>query len=241
MKTMYKEMNTLCFIVHAALPVTLFAQPHQPVELAPMETTSGVVFRCRAPNSDRVYLAGDFNQWANNVNGVIRDEAFAMSGPDEYGIFSKTVSLLPGVYRYKFAVVGNEYQGWFVPEYTPIKDEGENAFIIVDGIADGPDRIRIAQAPQKGPEGITFELHAPDAYIVYLAGTFNQWAENNQGRVHNLRYAMKGPDPFGIWRVTIPLGAGHYEYQFVINGREWIKNPLAVLQYNGERSALEVR
>jgi len=232
---------TLCWMVVAVTPLISMAQPQQSVELAPMETTSGVVFRCRAPGADRVYLAGDFNHWAHNVNGEIRDESFAMSGPDDHGIFARTVALPPGVYRYKFAVVGSAYSGWFIPAYTPLKDEKGNAFIIVDGIPDGPDRVRVAQVPRKEADGITFELHAPDAHIVYLAGTFNQWAENNHGRVNDHRFAMKGPDSFGIWRMTIPLGAGRYEYQFVINGRDWIKNPLPDVQFNGERSVLEMR
>lgn len=224
----------------ALLPFAVAAQPPQPVELAPMETSSGVVFQCYAPGASKVYLAADFNHWANNVNGLIRDDTFAMSGPDQNGVFTKTVSLQPGVYRYKLAIEGGNYRGWFIPEYSPERDDDGNAIVIVDGIPDGPDRVRVARSPVSTPGGVTFEFYAPKAHIVYLAGTFNRWAENRNGHVYLLQYAMKGPDRFGIWRMTIPLSPGRYEYQFVINGHEWVKNPLAASN-SGERSVLEVQ
>jgi len=241
MRTVVKCRMVYGLIGTILFPFILEAQPLQSPELAPMETSTGVVFQCRAPGADRVYLAGDFNHWANNVNGLIRDEEFAMAGPDDHGVFTKTVSLSPGVYRYKLAVVGGSYHGWFIPEYTPVKDDDGNAILVVDGVPDGSDRVKVAQAPQAGPGGIAFEYHAPKAHIVYLAGTFNQWAGNRNGRVDNMRFAMKGPDEFGIWRMTIPLSPGRYEYQFVINGREWVRDPLANTSSSRDRSVLEVR
>lgn len=225
----------------AIIPWHSKAQPEQPAVLAPMETSSGMVFRCYAPDARKVYLAADFNHWADNIHGVIRDDRFAMHGPDEQGVFSATVPLSPGVYRYKYSILGGSYNGWFIPQYSTLRDDDGNALVIVDGIPDGDNRVRVARAPHPGDGGIVFEFHAPDAHIVHLAGTFNQWAENRNGRVHQLRFAMKGPDSFGLWRTMLPLRPGRYEYKYVINGREWVKDPLVEQTGSDNRSVLEVR
>lgn len=216
------------------------AQPPQPAELAPRETAEGVLFQCYAPEATRVYLAGDFNDFAQNVGGRIRDTQYAMTGPDASGIFSKTIKLEPGLYRYKFAIEGIGFT-WFIPEYERRRDSDGNAYVVVDGVADQPGRIKSAHAPQVTTNGITFELFAPDADIVYLAGSFNNWANNREGRLQDLRFAMRGPDKFGIWRTTINLSRGRHEYQFVINGRDWIYDPLVPDQTADHHSVLEVK
>ena len=49
----------------------------------------------------------------------------------------------------------------------------------------------------------------------------------------------------GAWTVTIPLEPGRYEYQFVVDGEQWIADPFAVEQNDdgfGSRNAvLDVR
>ena len=67
---------------------------------------SGVLFQCYAPEAHVVYLAGDFNGWANNVDGRITNSSFAMNGPDTNGVWRKTVKLDAGIYRFKFNVNG---------------------------------------------------------------------------------------------------------------------------------------
>ena len=62
---------------------------------------------------------------------------------------------------------------------------------------------------------ITFEFSAPEAMEVFLAGDFNQW--NIQGN------PMK-KDKNGMWKATLSLEPGRYEYRFFADGK-WENDP----------------
>lgn len=58
-------------------------------------------------------------------------------------------------------------------------------------------------------EKVTFELRAPEAKQVFLAGTFNGWSTDEDG--------MKaGRD--GVWKTAKKLEPGRYEYKFIVDG-----------------------
>ena len=62
---------------------------------------------------------------------------------------------------------------------------------------------------------VQFEFPAPDATKVYLAGDLNNW---NTGA-----NPMK-KDKKGIWKTTLSLKPGRYEYRFFIDGN-WMNDP----------------
>ena len=62
---------------------------------------------------------------------------------------------------------------------------------------------------------IKFELSAPEAKDVSLVGNFNQW--NTQAN------PMK-KDKKGMWKATLPLETGRYEYRFFADGN-WENDP----------------
>jgi len=64
--------------------------------------------------------------------------------------------------------------------------------------------------------GIEFAYYDPYAASVSLAGIFNNWNMNENPMT-------LGDD--GVWRVVIDLGAGSYEYKFVVNGSQWVADP----------------
>jgi hypothetical protein len=76
----------------------------------------------------------------------------------------------------------------------------------------------------------------PGARTVEVAGDFNEW---NPGRTPLEQITG------GAWTVTLPLKPGRYEYQFVVDGQQWIADPLAVEHSDdgfGSRNAvLDVR
>ena len=235
-------MKPMLFVfAFAGLVLVASGQSLQPGRLLPRETTGGGLFRCYAPEAGRVYLAGSFNQWAGNVGGRIADTRFAMSGPDEHGVFHKTVPLPVGVHAYKFAIENpDRTMTWISPDFAPRRDEEGNALIVVDGVLDDEESLVYPQPPWRGPDGsTTFELFAPDAEIVFLAGDFNNWANRKAGQVHDLRFAMRGPDAHGIWRISAALAPGRYRYQFVLNGSTWIQNPLVTTVTPDGHSILE--
>lgn len=64
---------------------------------------------------------------------------------------------------------------------------------------------------------VDFELKAPDAKAVSLAASFNGFDAS----------ALKlARDEDGVWRVTVPLPAGAYDYGFEVDGR-WTVDPAA--------------
>jgi 1,4-alpha-glucan branching enzyme len=68
----------------------------------------------------------------------------------------------------------------------------------------------------KSPQGkIKFDFSAPEAKEVFLVGNFNQW--NSQAN------PMK-KDKKGIWKVTLSLAPGRYEYRFIADGK-WENDP----------------
>ncbi len=60
-----------------------------------------------------------------------------------------------------------------------------------------------------------FSLSAPQAQSVFTAGDFNQWNPSS----HPLKM-----DDKGIWRISLALNPGQYEYRFFVDG-EWQNDP----------------
>jgi hypothetical protein len=69
-------------------------------------------------------------------------------------------------------------------------------------------------------DGLHFELHAPRARSVQLAGDFTEW-----------RAEPMAPESgsTGRWRCTKPLPRGEYRYKFIVDG-QWINDPLNPLR-----------
>jgi 1,4-alpha-glucan branching enzyme len=61
----------------------------------------------------------------------------------------------------------------------------------------------------------TLRLYAPEAQSVYISGSFNGWEIDESCR-------MVRED--GAWVARLPLDAGVYRYQFVVDGR-WQPDP----------------
>ncbi len=223
------------------------------------QTGDGVLFQCQTNGARVMYLAGDFNGWAQNVGGRITNPEFAMSGPDTNGVWRKVVKLDPGTYRFKFNING-EPDGWFAPDTIDERDGDKNAIFRLG--ADGNVIIHSARSPkwkpqilegsapaepQDGAPGgralprILFQFYAPDAHIVYLAGDFNNWANNRDGLTFEPQFAMDGPGANGIWRKTITVPPGKHLYQFVIDGDRWVADPNAEENDKENHSILVVK
>ena len=62
---------------------------------------------------------------------------------------------------------------------------------------------------------VNFSLPAPSAEAVLVAGSFTSW----QATPVALK-KQKG----GLWKTTVPLTPGTYEYRFVVDG-QWTNDP----------------
>ncbi|HXL33911.1 MAG TPA: glycogen-binding domain-containing protein [Gemmatimonadales bacterium] len=80
-------------------------------------------------------------------------------------------------------------------------------------------------AGDEGPElaeheGIAqFVGRFPEAQSVHVVGTFNDWRPGS--------IALEDQDHDGVWRATLVLPAGTYEYMFVVDGERWVPDHLA--------------
>lgn len=85
-------------------------------------------------------------------------------------------------------------------------------------VTTGPAQT-IATGPAQQPTVfVRLILLQPRARSVSVAGDFNGW---NPART---RLERTGD---GMWSATIPLKPGRYQYMFVIDGKQWIADPLA--------------
>ena len=95
----------------------------------------------------------------------------------------------------------------------------------------------MARAPKKNVvkrRRIEFILEMPAAEQVILMGDFNQWNPNT----HPMR-----KDDKGVWRKTVMILPGRYEYRFWVDG-EWHNDPRNHLKcpncFGSENNIIEV-
>lgn len=72
----------------------------------------------------------------------------------------------------------------------------------------GPARSGNAQAKKK----VAFALTAPEASDVRLVGDFNNWDQSADPLTKEKK---------GLWRTTLNLSPGTYEYKFLVDGNWW--------------------
>ncbi|KAJ3043411.1 hypothetical protein HDV00_005109 [Rhizophlyctis rosea] len=92
-----------------------------------------------------------------------------------------------------------------------------------------PQLYRTPGPPVQSGNRIYFRYEAPPGTrAVYLAGAFNRWAQNNEGKVINTRFRMTTLDS-RVWVGSVELGVGTHPYQFVVEDAEgrqsWIRDP----------------
>jgi hypothetical protein len=65
---------------------------------------------------------------------------------------------------------------------------------------------------------VRFELAAPQARSVSVAGSFNGWQVGTLAMTRNAS---------GVWSATVALPVGEHRYEFVVDGTRWVPDPTA--------------
>ncbi|MBM3308435.1 MAG: glycogen-binding domain-containing protein [Candidatus Eisenbacteria bacterium] len=215
----------------------------------PHEVKDGMLFSYYSPSARQVTLAGNFNNWGGTQGGGRYDPSIdPMSDPDGDGVWTIAVPLPPGRYQYKFVIDGGVR--WEQDPNNPDKaTEGgfENSLIVVSpgvryaaevvtGTGVTREATRVVEQPADAAAvPVTFELAAPDAREVSVAGTFNAWDP-----LANPLAKGEG----GVFRATLDIRPGSHEYKFVVDGT-WVEdpaNPETVPDpYGGKNSVLTVK
>lgn len=82
---------------------------------------------------------------------------------------------------------------------------------------------------------VRFELAAPGARAVAVAGTFNGWAAPG--------ISLRPSTVEGLWVITLPLPVGEHRYLFIVDGERWMPDPSAHAQVEdgfGQRNSVIV-
>jgi 1,4-alpha-glucan branching enzyme len=218
----------------------------------PHEVGGGMVFNYYAPSARQVTLAGSFNNWGGTQGGGRYDASIdPMSDPDGDGVWTIVMPLPPGRYQYKFVIDGGVRWEQDPNNADKATDGGiENSLIIVPpGVKYATEAVTGTGVSGTEPSAaetpaattstaavpVTFELTAPDAAEVFVAGVFNAW----DPRANQL---TKGAD--GVFRTTMDIAPGSYEYKFVVDGT-WVEDPAnpdtVADPYGGKNSVLTVK
>lgn len=91
------------------------------------------------------------------------------------------------------------------------------------------------EAAKNEEKEVEFEFVDEDANSVALVGNFNDWNKEANPMV-------KGED--NVWKCSLKLAPGKYEYQFVVNSTDWKIDPKAEKadnQFEGKNSVIEIK
>lgn len=98
------------------------------------------------------------------------------------------------------------------------------AFTLLVLALGGPIRMILPASPEGAlaasgsvPMYVQFRLDAPGASQVSLAGSFTGWQP---------RYELREVAP-GVWTAMVPLKPGVHDYLFMVDGEQWIPDPVA--------------
>ena len=96
------------------------------------------------------------------------------------------------------------------------------AMVFLHQIQDRNNTTSILNRTASAEKIVLFTLNMPHASNVALIGTFNQWTPEG--------YRMYRDDQRGVWKLSVPLGSGRYEYAFLVDGKIVIADPKGLLQ-----------
>ena len=224
----------------AALPISIArADEESSVAAAPLQATQDgaplrdgerVLFRFRAPEgAQKVFLAGSFNNYADNVDGAVSDEKFALTDAGDGHYFTR-VFVKPGVESYKFVVMDKNGQfNWIGDPNVAAIDNDGNSVLDFGKIARIAATSNRQGPPVRAGEEVLFRFRAPaDTQKVYLAGSFNNYADNENGVVSDDKFALT-PDANGLYSISVTLGNTMENYKFVVVNKAgqttWLTDP----------------
>jgi len=79
------------------------------------------------------------------------------------------------------------------------------------------------ELPRKTEKIVEFNLHAPNAMEVYLAGEFNSWDTQSLPMKKNKQ---------GVWEIMVNLPLGRYEYKIFVDGA-WMEDMSCTVMIGG--------
>lgn len=106
----------------------------------------------------------------------------------------------------------------YLPPLAPLGAAAALAALLFAGIDRTPPAAPVALQDQ-GVIYVQFALDAEGARSVAVAGDFNDWSAENG--------LLRDADGDGTWTGLIAVQPGVHKYMFVVNGEEWVTDPVA--------------
>jgi len=146
-------------------------------------------------NAKKVIVTGSFNKWNEDV--------FKMNKVEDG--WELTLQIKPGIYQYRFIVDGK----WMEDPNNNYKTENEY------GEYNSVINIKVP---------VKFDLLGyKDANQVVLAGSFNNWSENEI----KMRKTSEG------WTHTLQLSGGKHHYKYIVDGNWILDDANTIREYDG--------
>ena len=200
-------MNTLQRVV---LSAAVWAFAHAATRVAGQEIETP--FKYTDASASKVEVAGEFSNW--KILPMANDGA---------GNWTTTLHLKPGYYAYKFVVNGE----WIVDPANPAKKTAngiENSAVSVGGVP-APATPAASTVTGSGKIPVTFTFSDAAAKTVHVAGEFNSWLDNTDGKVTGHDEWKLQNDGAGSWRLTTAIAPGRYKFKYVVDGGDrWEKD-----------------
>ena len=186
--------------------------PENPtVKQSPVIDGNKVTFYFESTNSNNVVISGTMNNWST-------DWTMTKDG----NVFSYTCELEPGTYQYKYIVDGT----WMADPFNlTTADDGSgnvnSAFSVSETGSTTPDNPTtpenptVTVSPVVDGNKVVFYYESSTASKVEVFGSMNEWASG-------FEMTKDG----NVFSYTCELDAGTYQYKFVVNGSEWIVDPV---------------
>ena len=213
-----------------AAPMSVAVAPELKQPGPPVRDGGRVLFRFHAPDgAQKVFLAGSFNNYADNVNGAVTDPKYALTDAGDGDYYIRAL-VKPDVEQYKFVVLNaNGGFDWLADPQVQTTDKDGNSVTDFGKIGSIPPSADREGAPVRANGEVLFRFRAPEGtQKVFLAGSFNNYGDNQDGVVSDDKYALT-PDKSGLHTGRENIGATTEKYKFVVVGKDgktiWVADP----------------
>ena len=208
---------------------------HMLARIEPM--VAQVTFTYVNVDAKTVHVAGEFNRWLDNVDGKVTGKQEWLMQNDGAGGWRLTTQLPLGFYKFKYVINGGEK--WEQDPKLPASPDNARDSIIEVKAQSQPATLLSRLEPMTVQ--VTFAYMTADAKTVHVAGEFNQWLDNVDGKVTGKQEWLMQSDRSGGWKLTTQLLPGRYKFKYVINGGErWEQDPRFPASADGN-SMIEVK
>ncbi len=174
-----------------------------------------------------VYLAGNWDKrtgeyrsdWEDYNRVPMHDDGQNNDGAAGDGIWGYVIRMpsAPGT-TFEWACDRDEDKenGWLGtgPSFSVTNAASQSHSFPVPGTASVPATTLTLGAPRAVEGGVLFTFDGGSVPFVYLAGEFNNWAENDGGKISNPQFRMT-KSASGIWYAILNVKPKKYKYKFV--------------------------